>query len=324
MKNINLNNNSEKFENDMVIEHNLYEVQDANRTQLKNYETKALTLKKEGGEDVFLPNESVQYSTDNLTSIQSLFTKIFVNNLGANVILETGNFEALWREEMKLINSTKTNSINKITIKMHEIVAAPIISRRLINVSQFDVREYVRKNIERSILTTMDYATILGDGNNQPSGILNNEISFKDIYEPNKIKAVKINKETLVEDLLKMENQLPLMYRDGASWIISRSLFNHIQMYLLKVPNGINALMRDGITYRLFGRKVMIFDGLDNNEKEIHGILIHPCAYTVLENPHMDIIENNQDIDVKLIFIKNFGGAVTNHQALIVGELESI
>jgi len=297
-----------------TLQHHLYE-----NTKL-NYETKALALKGENGEDLFSTSKTYVMEEGHLTSLQKCYTRLQVNNLGANIVLEAGNFEALWREELKNIAPTKNDPIIKTTIKMHEIVATPVISRRLANLCEFDVRNYVQKNVERSILHQMDLATITGDGLHQPMGIINADLCY-DKAEKNKILTIKLNKKTLMEDLLRMETQLSLLYRNGASWIISRGLFNEIQTLLLHTPHSLHGLVRDGLDYRLFGRPLMIFDGLDYSKKKIHCILIHPSGYTVIEDHHMDIIENNQDIDLKLIFVKNFGGAITNYQGIILGEV---
>lgn len=302
-------------ENKEVIEHDLYENKDI------NYETKALTLQQDGY-DVFTSDDYHVYKEQELTSIQSLFTRIQVDNLGTSVILETGDFETIWREEMQSTTITKNANISKITIKMHELIAAPIISRRLLQLSQFDVRSYVKKNVTRSLLYNMDLSTMIGNGIHEPAGILSYDIVFENPKKQD-LFAMKLNPKVLIADLLKMENQLPLIYRNGAAWIISRTLFNELQSALLNMPNGngTHALIRDGINYQLFGRKVVIFDGLNENNKKIQVILIHPSAYTVLDNPNLDVIENNQDVDVKLIFIKNFGGAVTNPKAMILGAI---
>lgn len=314
MQNIKTKIENQQEENSPILQHSLYE-----NTKF-NYDTKSLTSKGENGEDLFSPSQTCGLDGGDLISLQKFYTRIQVNNLGANIVLETGNFEALWREELKNIPPTKNDPIIKTTIKMHEIVAAPVISRRLAHLSEFDVRSYVQKNVERSILHQMDLATISGDGIHQPMGIINGDLCYEK-QEKNKILAIKLNKKTIMEDLLKMETQLPLMYRNGAAWIISRGLFNEIQTQLLHNPNSICGLVRDGIYYRLFGRPVVIFDGLDYSKKKIHCILIHPSGYTVIEDHHMEIIENNQEIDLKLIFVKNFGGAITNHQGIILGEV---
>jgi HK97 family phage major capsid protein len=293
------------------ISHQLYE------NTNKNYETKSLTSVKENGEDIFSPHETYNLKDNQYTSIKSCFTCIEAPHAGANIILETGGFEALWRKELEDIKSTKTSPLEKITIKMHELIAAPVISRRLMNLSQIDIRKYVQNNVERSFLYETDLSILLGDGEQKPIGILNNEISDK--YDEKKLLVCPIKKTTIIEDLLKIENILPMMYRSNATWIISRNLFNEIQICLLKNPQSLFGLVRDGINYRLFGRKVMIFDGLNNNKKNIDAILVHPSAYTIIEDPHIDIIENNQNIDLKLIFIKNFGGGITNHKAIVLG-----
>lgn len=286
-----------------------------------NYETKALTVRNENGTDLFVPHETKIITAKPPASLTSLYTVVNGDGLGVDVVLEAGNFECFWRNELEEVPKTKTTPIEKITIKMHEIVSAPVTSRRMANLAQFDARAYMQRNVERFFIYKTDAATINGNGIKEPMGILSYDNAYNK-FETHKLCVCKIYKPTLLRDLFAMETQLPLIYRNDAAWIISRELFNEIQNLLLSNSNSLGDFVRDGRHYRLFGRKVMIFDGLSENKKNIHCILINPVGYTVVMDPHTDVIENTQEIDLKLIFVRNFGGGVTDYKAIILGEFK--
>jgi len=297
------------------------EYTNSNYSKYGNYEKKSLKLNNDG--ENFLYPSTVDYLTqEHLSPIYTLFTNMRGDNLGTNVVLEIGNFQSVWREEMEEIRSTSTNPLAKVHIEMKELIASPFVSRRALNVSTLNLKEYIRKNVLVSFTQQIDKALLFGDGIKEPKGILR---YMEDKTKDNKpvITSLALSKDKLLASLLEMENRLPSIYKKQAIWLMSRSLHQMIQHSFYNQKENHFVINRDDINYRLFNRKLYICDELDGdkNTHKINCILVHPMAYTTIENDQVEVIENNLEVDMKLIFIKYFGGALTDSKALILGSL---
>lgn len=278
---------------------------------LKNFEIKSLT-----NNDTFIA-DNYQILPEEIPvnfSIQSCFSHIYVTNLGTNIIIETNKFDAYWYKEKDEILESKNEAIKKITIKLHQLVSKVILSRNLLNNAPFNIKEYIKKNVYRKFLEEMDNVVLFGNGEEKPLGLLNEQFSLK--KEEDKIFGVEITKN-IFSSLFQMEIELPHIYKKESKWILTRNLFLEITKNLLETKNNLYEIIKDEIGYKLFGRRLFIVDV--PVETNIEAILIHPSAYTIVEDTKVDIIENQQDIDIKYIFLKNFGGNITNKKAIIFG-----
>lgn len=288
---------------------------------VNNYEKKSLKLYNDG-EALLQPSDINFLGEDALNPIYKLFTNMIGSNLGTNVALEMGNFQSIWREEMSEVTSTKTNSLSKIHIKMNELVSAPLVSRRALSISTLNLKEYIRNNVEISFSQQIDRALLFGDGIKEPKGILQ-YVEDKDKEGKPLITVVNMEKNNIINSLLEMENRLPRIYKKQAVWLMSRSMHQLIQKGFYTQKDSHFVINRDDINYRLLNRKLYICDELDSesNINKVFCILAHPMAYTTIENSNVEIIENNLELDVKLIFIKYFGGALTDPKAILLGTL---
>lgn len=303
-----------------VIEINTLE--DALKTK-DNYEKKSFSL-TEGGKNIFDPLYTHVIEEGEKYTLNNYFNKIIVNDIGANIILEISNTDAIWRKELTALE-TKHEKINKITINLNELVSYKIFSRKFMYLNQFDVKKTIYKSVEINFNNKLNEGILFGDGINEPKGILNYE--FTDKKEEGKLLKTKIDSKNVFAGLLNMESILISNHINNREclWIISRKLYMLLQQNIFSlnnnplVNNGAFALSKQGNVNYLFNIPMVIVN--DFADKEVDIILIHKDAYTILENPQIDYVENYQDIDIKLYFIKYFGGAVTNYNGIVLGEL---
>ncbi len=294
---------------------------------LKNtshYEKKSFSL-MEDGKNLFDPISTHIIEEREKYTLNNYFNKIIVNDIGANIILEVSNTDAIWRKELAVVETQK-EKINKITINLNELVSYKIFSRKFMYLNQFDVKKTIHKSVEVNFNKKLNEGILFGDGINEPKGILTYQVSDK--KEEGKILKTKIETKNIFAGLLNMESILISNQINNREclWIISRKLYMLLQQNIFAlnnnplVNNGAFALSKQGnITY-LFNIPIIIVNDFSNKEVDI--ILIHKDAYTILENPQIDYVENYQDIDIKLYFIKYFGGAVTNYNGIVLGALE--
>ncbi len=296
-----------------------------NSLQIKdsNYEKKSYSL-TENGKNLFDPLTTHVIEDEVKITLNNYFNKIIVNDIGANIILEVSNTDAIWRKELANIES-KTEKINKITINLNELVAYKVFSRKFMYLNQFDVKKTIYKSVETNFINKLNEGILFGDGIHEPKGILTYDTS--ETKQNNKILQVKIKTTSILADLLNMESILISNYINNSEclWIISRKLYMILQQNIFAlnnnplVNNGAFALSKNGNVNYLFNIPMIIVNDFANKKTDI--ILIHKDAYTILENPNIDYVENYQEIDIKLYFIKYFGGAVTNYNGIVLGEL---
>ena len=287
-----------------------------------NYEKKSYSLTEEG-KNLFDPLTTHVIEEETKFTLNNYFNKIIVNDIGANIILEISNTDAVWRKELTDVES-KNQKINKITINLNELVSYKVFSRKFMYLNQFDVKKNIHKSVEANFINKLNEGILFGDGVNEPKGILNYETSENE--EEGKLLKVKIDSKNLFTSLINMESILISHYINNSEclWIISRKLYMLLQQNIFAlsnnplVNNGAFALSKNGNINYLFNIPMVIVN--DFKDKKVDIILIHKDAYTILENPQIDYVENYQDIDIKLYFIKYFGGAITNYNGVILGE----
>jgi HK97 family phage major capsid protein len=328
IKNMKNENQIQNNINENSIENFLSE-SSINNIKNNNYEKKSYIANNEQNESVFPPS-SIIYNQNKFRklSLSEFFKKIIVNDMGAHIILESYNDDAIWRKELSTIPVDKGKIIPKITIPLHELAAAPVISRRFMNLHQFNVKELISDSVKEDFSFKIDKAILFGNGENQPKGILSYDTSLQ--RENNKLLSIKFNINEIIPSLMSMESALDAKYlnEEESIWIISRKLYILLQKEIFKLNNhplvnsGIFGFSREGTVNYLFNRPLLIVDGLEsdqNNKNKIEIILVHKNAYTVIENPHMEYIENQQDLDLRLFFIKYYGGGVTNYKGVVMG-----
>lgn len=284
------------------------------------YEKKALTLNNNEVPVVHPVDINFLNTIEEFTPIYKLFTNIKGNSLGTNVFLDMGKFNATWRGELEDVQTNGTSPIN-INVPIKELVASLPISRRLLDINNLNILSYIEKNIQKSFFEKIDLGVLYGKGDKEINGIL----PFFAANKKNKfITQVEVNVESLLINLLTMENKLPRIYKKQAFWLMSRTFHIAIQEYFYKNPINTTVIAtRDDINYKLFNRPLYICDELDckENTENVHCILVHPNAYTIVEDLDVKTIQNNMELDFKINFIKYIGGSITDPSGIIFGIL---
>jgi HK97 family phage major capsid protein len=291
----------------------------------ENYEKKSYIM-GEDGKNLLDPVTTHVIEEKEKFSLNNYFNRIIVNDIGANIILEISDMDAVWRKELATID-TKPKKLNKITINLNELVSYKVFSRKFMYLNQFDVKKNIYKSVENNFITRLNDGILFGDGINEPKGILTYE-KYKGNYQEGKIQIIDIDVNNVLGSLLEMESILISNYINNQEclWIISRKLYLALQQSIFAlnknplINSGAFALSKHGNVNYLFNIPMVIVNGFGENKTEI--ILIHKDAYTILENPQIDYVENYQDVDIKLYFIKYFGGAITNYKGVILGQLK--
>ncbi|OED45678.1 hypothetical protein AB836_00350 [Rickettsiales bacterium (ex Bugula neritina AB1)] len=285
----------------MSIKNQIYE-----KKSISNYDENNLLIEK----------NSTTYSSEEITpgSLKEFFTRVVIQKpTDLQIYWNNDQYEIKWRKDMEEIEETDAE-INISHIPLKEMVANPKVSIRFLNSSShMDVKAFIFERIKNRFTEEENRCFLFGNGEKEIHGILHN------MYFDT-IKKVSLEKsKNIIMALLEMEHKLPNVYKNDASWIMSRSFLLDLESYAYSKENNFN-LLKDGLNYTLFGRKIFIFDDNSYNKDKNYAscILIHKGAYVVMET-NITMMENPyfSPPDVQLVYRKYVGGGVVVKEAIV-------
>lgn len=149
-------------------------------------------------------------------------------------VIDDTNFATAWISETGTINDTDTSTLNKTTIKAHELVAQPKVTQKLLDDSSINIDEWLAYRLSEQFAAKEEEAFLKGTGdlNNQPNGITNNTSGDIELIESNSTS----NGGITAEDIVNLYYSLSEQYVGKASFVMPRSAVSAIRM--LKDPTS--------------------------------------------------------------------------------------
>jgi HK97 family phage major capsid protein len=183
-----------------------------------------------------------------------------------DILRESGLGTAAWIGEGSSISPTDF-TMDKVTLNQKRVGTAVELSQHLINDSGIDVVGYSTNVLSRRLGLELDRKMIVGQKATQFEGLQGNI----NISEVTAASATAI----AIDELEQLYLALNPEFVPNAVWVMNRATFNMIAK--LKDANGQYFLVRDvaetGVTYRLFGRPVLINDAVDNHATGSRSVL---------------------------------------------------
>lgn len=166
------------------------------------------------------------------------------------------NFEdmAMWVPEGASIPVYDgTDDFTNISIELYKLGVVTKLDLDFVSDSSFDVEKYLINRLAKSFDRAEENAFINGDGNNQPTGILNNSNGAE----------VAFTIETITyDDVINLYFSVKPEYRKNAVWLMN----DETAMALRKLKDSAgNYLWRDSDD-TIFGKKVVISEFMPNAE----------------------------------------------------------
>ena len=112
---------------------------------------------------------SMLFATSSLRSIANV---VQVEATSFDVIVDRTEVGSGWATEAAATTETATPTIERISIKLHELAAMPKASQRLLDDSAFDVEGWLAEKIATRFIRAEAAAFINGDGVDKPKGIM--------------------------------------------------------------------------------------------------------------------------------------------------------
>jgi HK97 family phage major capsid protein len=269
-------------------------------------------------------SETIQSVLGSSASLRAVSTVVNVEASSYDVLIDQGNAGAGWADEIGARSETGTPTIDRISIKLHELSAMPKASQRLLDDTAFDIETWLAGRIADVFSRAEAGAFIDGDGNDKPRGFLNHGAVDNDVwawgnigYVPTGVDGDIGNGDTLIELVYALGAQ----YRANATFVMNSKTAGTLRK--LKDGDG-RHLWSDGFTSgepaRLLGYPVLIAEDMPDISTGADAIAFGDfrAGYTIAERPDLRVLRDPFSAKPHVLFYatKRVGGDVSDFAAI--------
>ncbi len=281
-------------------------------------------------QDYFVPHH-VERRVDEAVSERSALRRlasqtVLQNASSLNYAVIKDKPSAEWASENDEREATKAPKLANIKIGLHELYASPMATQRFIDDSDIDVEDWLLTEIAEVFAETENVSFILGNGLEQPLGLLSHASTFDDSrshYEIRYFKsrdAAAIKAATAPEVLFETILSLAGHFRSRAVWLMNamtqtklRSLKDSSGQYLWTPPTTV------GEVPSLYGYPVFDEPNMPSIGKNNVPVLFGDFgrAYMIVRGQHMSLVRDPYSNKPNVIFYttRRIGGGVLNASA---------
>jgi len=319
-----------------------------NLAEAKEHEKAFLAWARKGGNESALRDLEVQASMSTLSDpdggflvpvemdkkIERLATDAVAMRRLANVKTTTGEYKKPisaggasggWVAEKGDRDETDTPELKLFAPAMSELYALPAVTSKLLDMSDFDVAEWLIEEINDVFVSMEGAAFITGNAVGKPKGILAYDTVANASWEWGKIGYVAGGNASLLNDvdaLINLQHALKPVYRRNGIWLMNDTTLSVVRK--LKDGDG-NYIWRPGLTDgapdMLLGKPVEVDDNMPDigadaypiafaDFKRAYTIVDHKAGIRLLRDPY------TRKGHVKFYATKRVAGGVSNHQAI--------
>ncbi len=270
-------------------------------------------------------------------SIRSLLLSTASLRAAANVVqVEAVSFDVLidrsevgsgWATETGAAAETATPTIERISIKLHELSAMPKASQRLLDDSAFDVEGWLAGKIATRFTRAEAGAFVNGDGVDKPKGILlpakvaNASWTWGNLgYVPTGA-AADFATSNASDCIVNLVYALGADYRANGTFLMNSKTAGAVRK--MKDADGRfmwGDSLQAGEPARLMGYPVLILEDMPDVGANTYPIAFGDFAagYTIAERPDLRILRDPFSAKPHVLFYasKRVGGDVTDYAAI--------
>lgn len=142
-------------------------------------------------------------------------------------VIDDTNFTTAWIGESGTVADTDASTLNKVTIKAHELVAQPKVTQKLLDDASIDIEDWLAYQLAEQFAAKEEEAFLKGTGdtNNQPTGITN-YTSGIDLIESD----TTVDGGISTQDIISLYYSLGEQYVGRASFVMPRAAVSAIRM----------------------------------------------------------------------------------------------
>lgn len=272
-------------------------------------------------------SERIQSMLLSTSSLRSIANVVQVEATSFDVIVDRTEVGSGWATEAAATTETSTPTIERISIKLHELAAMPKASQRLLDDSAFDVEGWLAEKIATRFIRAEAAAFINGDGVDKPKGILlptkvaNASWVWGQLgYIPTGA-ASDFAASNPADCIVNLVYSLGSDYRANAAFVMNSKTVGAVRK--MKDADG-RFLWSDGLAAgepsRLMGYPVLVSEDMPDIAANAYAIAFGDfrAAYTIAERPDLRILRDPFSAKPNVLFYANkrVGGDITDYAAI--------
>jgi len=267
---------------------------------------------------------SLLLSTSTLRAVANV---VQIDATSFDVLIDRSEVGSGWATELAAQAETSTPTIERISIKLHELSAMPKASQRLLDDSAFDVEGWLAGKIATRFIRAEAAAFINGDGVDKPKGILlpakvtNASWTWGSIgYVPSGA-AADFPAVNAADTIVNLVYALGADYRTNATFLMNSKTAGAVRK--MKDADG-RFLWSDGLVAgqpsTLMGYPVLVCEDMPDIAANAFAIAFGDfnAGYTIAERPDLRILRDPFSAKPHVLFYasKRVGGDVTDFAAI--------
>lgn len=286
-------------------------------------EGKSLTTVADNGGFLVDPqtSETVQDVLLSTSSLRRIANVVQVEATSYDVLVDREGIDTEWVGETGARNQAAAQTVDRISIPLHELSALPKASQRLLDDAAFDVEGWLAGRIAQSFSKAEAAAFVDGDGNDKPLGVLRHPIGNTSSGQIGYVVTGMSGGFAGSDALVDLVYALGAEYRANGTFVMNSQTAGRVR----KLKDGDGRFMwTDGIAAgepaRLLGYPVLIAEAMPDIAADSHSIAFGDfrAGYTIAERPDLRILRDPYSAKPHVLFYatKRVGGGVTDFDAI--------
>jgi HK97 family phage major capsid protein len=261
------------------------------------------------------------------SSLRAIANVVQVEATSFDVLVDRSEVGSGWATEAASTTETASPTIERISIKLHELSAMPKASQRLLDDSAFDVEGWLAGKIATRFIRAEAQAFINGDGVDKPKGILQAAKIDNDVWAWGSLgyvptgAAADFATTDAVDCIINLVYALGADYRANAAFVMNSKTSGAVRK--MKDADG-RFMWSDGLAAgepaRLMGYPVLICEDMPDIAANAYAIAFGDfnAGYTIAERPDLRILRDPFSAKPNVLFYasKRVGGDVTDFAAI--------
>jgi len=253
------------------------------------------------------------------SSIRSIASVAHVDSSSFDVLIDRSEVGSGWITEASSVTESATPTIERISIKLHELSAMPKASQRLLDDSAFDVEGWLAGKIATAFVS--------GDGVDKPKGFLlpakvaNASWTWGSLGYVASGAASDFPTTNAADCIVNLVYALAADYRANATFVMNSKTAGAVRK--MKDADG-RFMWSDGLAAaepaRLMGYPVLICEDMPDIAANAYAIAFgdFKSGYTIAERPDLRVLRDPFSAKPHVLFYatKRVGGDVTDYAAI--------
>ncbi len=260
-------------------------------------------------------------------SIRSLARVVQVDAGAYDVLVDHTDIGAGWVDELASAGETEAPLVDRISITLHELSAAPTASQRILDDAAFDVEAWLGERIADRFLRAEAAAFVSGNGIGKPKGFLTKPAIENGSWAWGSIGYVAtgsggdFDPNDPADALIEAVYALPAEYRAGAAFVMNSKTAGEVRK--MKDAQG-RFIWAEGLNVAqpalLCGYPVLVAEDMPDIDADAHAIAFgnFEKGYTIAERPDLRVLRDPYSAKPNVMFYatKRVGGDVTDYAAI--------